>query len=103
MPQPRSLLTSERGLVTLRLMAPAGGAPIDGIKSLTEALENIARKAKATLPSLRGGGLGRIKPVTDGESGMAGVAFDVTSEIAPLVRRGVVGVVLMRCARVSYG
>lgn len=45
-PQPRSLLTYEAGLLTLRLVSDgSAGAPVDGWSSLVKALKAICRKA----------------------------------------------------------
>ncbi|EIE18444.1 DEAD-domain-containing protein [Coccomyxa subellipsoidea C-169] len=72
-PKPRSLITQEVGLVTMRVMSRPGRITLPG--HVMTIVRNVIGADGVT-------GLGRVRLLQDDRAGMEGAAFDVPQEIA---------------------
>jgi ATP-dependent RNA helicase DDX21 len=74
-PSPRSLLTGQEGLVSLRLLGPRG--KVDGFKTLVAALNRMLGSSTDVARSL-----GKMRLVTDPETKLEGAVFDTPAAVA---------------------
>jgi hypothetical protein len=74
-PSPRSLLTGQEGLVSLRLLGPKG--KVDGFKTLVAALNKMLGNSVDVAKSL-----GKMRLVTDPETKLEGAVFDTPAAVA---------------------